>query len=147
MDNVLQTWFHLLLLISTVCMIWLHFWVDKRTEPKTGLNHTWIVPVMNIFIIAKGTRESLTYPSHPSHVDSQTDTSPQITLPQDLPQYFTFLTFLISSRFQNANYDPCAVQFKPVETVGQAVIQHLLGNFWNMNTNAHIDISLEGTVL
>lgn len=67
MDNVLQTWFHLLLLISTVCTIWLHFWVDKSTEPKTGSNHTCTVPVMNICIIAKGMRESLTCPSYPSH--------------------------------------------------------------------------------
>lgn len=58
MDNVLQTWLHLLLLISIVCTIWLHFWVDKSTEPKIGSNHTCTVPVMNIFIIAKGVRVS-----------------------------------------------------------------------------------------
>lgn len=79
MDNVLQTWLHLLLLISIVCTIWLHFWVDKSTEPKIGSNHTCTVPVMNIFIIAKGVRESLTYPSYPSLSDSQTDTSRDTT--------------------------------------------------------------------
>lgn len=77
MDNVLQTWLHLLLLIKTVCTIWLHFWVDKSTEPKIGSTHTCIVPVMNDFIIAKGMREPLIYPSYPSHADSQTDTSPR----------------------------------------------------------------------
>lgn len=82
MDNVLQTWLHLLLLISIVCMIWLHFLVDKSTEPKIGSNHTCTVPVMNIFIIAKGVRESLTYPSYPSLSDSQTGTSPWHTTPQ-----------------------------------------------------------------
>lgn len=42
-------------------------------------------------------------------------------------------------------YDPCGEQFKSVETAGQTVIQHSLGNFGNMNTKAQKHFSLEGT--
>lgn len=83
MDNVLQTWFHLLLPISAVCTIWLHFWVDKNTEHKTGSNHICVLPAMNIFSIANGIRQphTLVYQAHSSNVDSQPDTSPQHTTP------------------------------------------------------------------
>lgn len=42
MDNVLQNWIHLLLLISAICTTWLHFWVDKNTELKTVKSHLHI---------------------------------------------------------------------------------------------------------
>lgn len=79
MDNELQTWLHLLLLISAVCIIWLHFWVDKNTEPKTGSNHICILPVMNTFSIANGMSKShiLVYQAYSSNADTQPDTTPQ----------------------------------------------------------------------
>lgn len=151
MDNELQTWFHLLLLVSAVCTTWLHFWVDKNTELKTGSNHTCMVPLMNIFIISQDVRQCLTYPSYPSHVDSQTDISPWHMTPQtncSCPGPAWALSWLFWSPLgfnTHHLYDNCGVQFKPMETVGQAVLQYLLGSFWNMKTKAHIHFSVEGT--
>lgn len=81
MDNVLQTGFHLLLLISTVCTIWLHFWVDKSTEPKTGSNHTCTVQwwISASLLKAWG---SLSPAHHIPAIGSQTDTPPRHTIPQ-----------------------------------------------------------------
>lgn len=76
--NMLQTWFSLLLLISAACMIWLHFWVDKNTESKTGSNPICLLPVINIFSIANDKRQShaLVCQGYSSSADSQSNTSP-----------------------------------------------------------------------
>lgn len=77
----------------------------------------------------------------------------QITLAQDLPLYFTFLTFLIFPKYQNATYMIIVVYSLNVwrlyscKSLSSCLLwrRHSLSSFWNMDKKAYTHFSLEGT--
>lgn len=153
MDNVLQTWFHLLLLVSAVCTTWLHFWVDKKYRTQNWIK-SHLHGAFDVYLHHCSRRETvsdLSIISQPRglpdwHITTTPDSTDKSLLPRTCLDTSPSWLFWSPLGFNTHNlYGNCGVQFKPMETVGQAVLQYSLGSFWNMHTKAHIHFSLEGT--